>query len=293
MRAAVGVAWLFRTDSARWPVPRVCAEANSLCRKVHTCANSVVRVPQHTYATPAPTWQESCTEVNVNTAPEHPPSHILLPNILHEPCTTSIPMLLPHAAPPPTRVLTSFAQPCSSLSLTSTGTSVSYLDTVHHRASMEGLTPGTRYFYRCGNPSPHPADGDDPTGAMTATSTGTGLPSVDVTLVGEGVEERGENRFLSIRSKNEGGSEDAAAGEVGLGLESEGPSSSVTTPGVRGARGGGGGATELGKAGEWSSVLSFVTAPEVDRWVARAWLLGKVSGLVIDLFMGAKARAWR
>lgn len=125
---------------------------------------------------------------------------------------------------------------------------------MHHRASLEGLAPGTQFFYRCGNPDPEPSDADGAGGAGTSTG-GTGFPGLDVTVVGEGAG---------------GGGESGDTGGVGLGGldESEGPSPSETaTPGVRGARGGGGGAMELRDAGKWSSVFSFVTAPEAERWV--------------------------
>lgn len=152
----------------------------------------------------------------------------------------------------------------TSLSLTAAGTSVSYLDTVHHRAPLEGLAPGTRFFYRCGNPSFHPSYAAA-AGASAATGTGTGSPALDMTVVGDG---GGGRNGLSIVG------EDGDAGGVGVGLESQGPSSSETaaaaTPGVRGARGGGdggGGAVELRDAGKWSSVFSFVTAPAAERWV--------------------------
>lgn len=57
------------------------------------------------------------------------------------------------------------------LNRTAQGTSASYLDTVHHRVSLEDLEPGTRFFYRCGHPSPvHDAGASD------------GLPAVDVHL---------------------------------------------------------------------------------------------------------------
>lgn len=161
------------------------------------------------------------------------------------------------------------------MSLTATGTSVSYLDTVHHRASLEGLTPGTRFFYRCGNPNPH---------LSATTGAGTGPPSLDVNVVGEGRREyegEGERNLLSTGGNNgEGG---GGGGESGSALGSEGSSSSETAsaaaPGVRGARGGGGsgGAMELRDAAKWSSVFSFVTAPEPERWVplwrGQAWRL--------------------
>eukprot|EP00752_Nemacystus_decipiens_P007708 g6891.t1 len=149
------------------------------------------------------------------------------------------------------------------LSLTATGTSVSYLDTVHHRASLEGLAAGTRYFYRCGNPDPdtHPSEAD-------GTSGGAVFPSLDVTLVAE-EGEGGEGGEGGEEDGEEGAGESGVASGLRLGGldESEGPSSSETsTPGVRGARGGGGGAIELRDAAKWSRVFSFETAPEAQRW---------------------------
>lgn len=155
-------------------------------------------------------------------------------------------------------------KPRASLNLTATGTSVSYLDTVHHRASLEGLAPGTRFFYRCGNPDPNPSDAD---GEVTAAGAGAGLPSLDVTVVGEGARTR--------RGGGEEGGDGESAGGAGLGLNSQGPSSSdEAAPGVRGARGGGGrggGAMEVRDAGKWSSVFSFETAPEAERWGGVVW----------------------
>eukprot|EP00903_Cladosiphon_okamuranus_P017411 g16035.t1 len=154
------------------------------------------------------------------------------------------------------------------LSLTATGTSVRYLDTVHHRASLEGLAPGTRFFYRCGNPIPRPSEAS----ASTVTDPVTGLPTLDVTVVRQGPrreeegEEAGENRLLLVSGESEGDGEGGSAGKVGVALGSEGPSAPETSTGVRGARAGGGDAMELKDAGEWSSVYSFVTAPETERW---------------------------
>eukprot|EP00904_Undaria_pinnatifida_P004906 jgi/Undpi1/1545/HiC_scaffold_11.g04935.m1 len=47
------------------------------------------------------------------------------------------------------------------LDRTANGTSDSYLDTVHHRVSLEDLEPGTRFFYRCGHPHPSPSQEAD------------------------------------------------------------------------------------------------------------------------------------
>ena len=58
------------------------------------------------------------------------------------------------------------------LNCTTQGTSTSYLDTVHHRVSLEDLTPGTRFFYRCGHPT---------TPAYDAGAS-NGLPAVDIYL---------------------------------------------------------------------------------------------------------------
>lgn len=68
-----------------------------------------------------------------------------------------------------------------------------------------------------------------------------------------------------------GGGERGDAGGVGGELGLEGFHSSEAMPGLRGVRGGD--AKELRDAGKWSSVLSFVTAPEAERWVVgnAAW----------------------
>ncbi len=79
----------------------------------------------------------------------------------------------PPPAPPPPAVcfslLPKHVAQCS-LNLTARGTTVRYLDTVHHRASLEDLAPGTRYFYRCGNPP----DADDDAGDAGASSSAAG-----------------------------------------------------------------------------------------------------------------------
>lgn len=68
------------------------------------------------------------------------------------------------------------------LNHTAQGTSASYLDTVHHRVSLEDLAPGTRFFYRCGHPSP-----------AYDTGASDSLPTVDVhrtsgSAIGAGVD---------------------------------------------------------------------------------------------------------
>lgn len=71
-----------------------------------------------------------------------------------------IPFRKPHVPPVPSNflllnwfwrlyvVLSSFSRP-NSLNLSVAGTSIRYLETVHHRASLEDLSPGTRIYYRC------------------------------------------------------------------------------------------------------------------------------------------------
>lgn len=142
---------------------------------------------------------------------------------------------------------------------------------MHHRTSLEGLAPGTQFFYRCGNPNPnlHPSDADADADAGADGAYTTGSPTLDVTAAGEGRREEGGGNRLLI------GGENGGAGGVGLGVDSEGPSSSEKVPGLlRGARGGGDVAMELRDTGKWSSVLSFVTAPEAERWVVGAWRVG-------------------
>ncbi|CAM9537839.1 unnamed protein product [Scytosiphon promiscuus] len=164
------------------------------------------------------------------------------------------------------------------LSLRAHGTTVRYLDTVHHRAPLHDLAPGTRYFYRCGNPASS-SSGDvagSASGVDGAETASEGFPILDLSARG------GRDVPVDLDGASGGGglgtgdSDARADVDTDGRVDAAGSSSASTTVmtgsgGLRGGRGGGGGGVDasmgrLEAAGEWSGVSSFVTPPEAERW---------------------------
>ncbi|CAB1116156.1 unnamed protein product [Ectocarpus sp. CCAP 1310/34] len=153
------------------------------------------------------------------------------------------------------------------LNLTAHGSSVRYLDTVHHRAPLEDLAPGTRFFYRCGNPSSPAAAAAATTGGGAGGGGGGGEgapegrpPTLDLSVGGAGG---------GLYSGPTLGSDGSVSSEIGS-TSAEAAEATVGTVGVRGGGDSGGDgvvtAAVVTEGGKWSGVSSFVTAPEPERW---------------------------